>query len=650
MSDMEMLFSPCKIGNLVIKNRAVLPPMQVMYGENLGYPGRRAIGYYEERARGGVGLIIVEAVNVDEINNKPWDLQMSLAADKYTASYQPLTEAIHKYDCRCFVQLHHYGAKSAPTAAGKAWACSEVPVMPGGASAHMMSVDEIKIVEQRFVDAAVRAQKAGFDGVELAGTHGYLLHQFLSPYYNNRTDEYGGSLENCLRIYVEIIQGIKARLGKGFPVSVRFPGDEFTHHIPGTRTSEDAAAIAKILESAGADCLNVSNGNNFNADANCEPYSYEPGWKKHVAKLVKDAVSVPVIATNTIKDPLFAEQMLQEGVSDFVAMGRAHIADPFFMKKAAEGDIVGIRKCIGCMFCREQLYAQLPIKCALNPRVGFEYRYPRELERDGDGRKIAVIGGGPAGMQAAQVMAQRGFDVTLFEKENALGGSMNLADKGKHKEKITRFTETMAAECERAGVHVVLGREVGVEELKALNPAGVIVAGGASCIIPNVPGVDGKNVVTVHDVISGKEKVSGRVIVIGTGMTGMECAEKLAYDGCKVVMVDMQNSVGAGMFSVIVNDLMSRIKPFEPEMHLGSMLSEICADGVIVKDVKTGETSKIEGDYVVLSLGVAPRSGLYEACRREFRNVLCVGDNLQSGRIPHATKDAYIKSLVFLKD
>ena len=178
---MDKLFTPGKIGKLTIKNRAVLAPMQMMYGEHLGYAGEKAIAYYEERARGGVGLIIVEGVNVDEVNNKPWNLQMSLASDKYTASFQPLTEAIHKYDCRCFVQLHHYGAKSAPTAAGKAWAASEVPVAPGGPSAHKMTVEEIKIVEQRFVDAAVRAQKAGFDGVELAGSHGYLLHQFLSP-------------------------------------------------------------------------------------------------------------------------------------------------------------------------------------------------------------------------------------------------------------------------------------------------------------------------------------------------------------------------------------------------------------------------------------------------------------------------------------
>ena len=647
---MDKLFAPGKIGRLTIKNRVVLAPMQMMYGEHLGYAGEKAIAYYEERARGGVGLIIVEGVNVDEVNNKPWNLQMSLAADKYTASFQPLTEAIHKYDCHCFVQLHHYGAKSAPTAAGKAWAASEVPVAPGGPSAHKMTVEEIKIVEQRFIDAAVRAQKAGFDGVELAGSHGYLLHQFLSPYYNNRTDEYGGSIENCLRIYTEIVQGIKARLGKDFPVSVRFCGDEFTPHIPKTRTVEDAAAIARVLEAAGADVLNVSNGNNFNANANCEPYSYDSFWKAHVTRAVKEAISIPLIATNTIKDPLVAEETLEKGLCDFVALGRALIADPFFMNKAAKGDVVGIRKCIGCMYCREQLYAQLPVKCALNPRVGYESIYPLVPEQDGAGRVVVVIGGGPAGMQSAVTLAKRGFDVTLFEKEDALGGTMNLADKGPHKEKITRFVETMKAEVERAGVKVLLGKAPSIDEVKALAPEGVVMAAGAAPIVPRIPGVDKPHVCTAYDVISGDVKVSGKVALIGSGITGLECAEMMLNEGCQVAMIEMLDAVGTGMFPIIVNDVMSRIKPKDPAMYLHTMLTEIGDGYVMVKDVKTGEEKRIEADHVVLSLGVAPRADVLAAYRSAFKNVICVGDNAQRGRIPHATKEGYIKSLVFLKD
>ena len=642
------LFTPGKIGSLRIKNRAVMPPMQVLYGENDGHPGPRTIAYYEERAKGGVGLIIIEATAVDDINNTLWDHQLSLTANRYRTDWMLLTEAIHAHDCRVFIQLHHYGAKSAPTPSGAPWAPSDIPALPGGKPGHPMTVEEIKIEQQRFIDAAVRAKQSGFDGVELAGTHGYLLHQFLSPYYNNRTDAYGGSVENRCRFYTEMIEGIHAACGKDFPVSVRFPGDEFTPEIPGTLTLADGVEIAKILESAGADCLNVSNGNNFNANANCEPYSYISGWKKHVAKAVHDAVSIPVLATNTIKSPEFAEQMLEEEVSDFVCLGRALIADPMFMKKAAAGDSLGIRKCLGCMFCREQLYAQMPIRCALNPRTGFEFAESSRLPQDEKGRSVAVIGAGPAGMEAAIVLRARGFAVTLYEKDGQLAGSMNLADKAFHKEKIRYAAETMAEELRRLGVLVISGHAPTVEEIKAIHPAGVVVACGARPIIPDVPGVDLPNVVTSHDVISGRKAVSGRVAVIGAGMTGLECAESLCMAGHEVSIVEMLPNVGAGMFSVIVADMMSRINSYHPAVYTGHQLKAIREDGLTAVNLSTGEEVFLPADTVVLSLGVRPDTETAEVFRAAFDQVIVVGDNEKSGRIPHAIRDGYSKARVFL--
>lgn len=646
---MKKLFESGRIGRLTIKNRVVLPPMEVLYGELDGHPGRRAAAYYEERARGGVGLIIVEASAVDIVNNTRWDRQLCIAEDKYISDFQLLTEAVHKYDCKVFIQLHHYGAKSPATPSGVIWAASEIPALPGGRVCHKMTREEIQIEEKRFVDAAVRAKAAGFDGVELAGTHGYLLSQFLSPYYNDRDDEYGGSAENRCRIYCEIIQGIHERAGRDFPVSVRFPGDEFTPEIPRTLTVKDAPEIARILEAAGADVLNVSNGNNFNADANCEPYSYPSGWKKHVAKAVKDAVSIPVIATNTIKDPEFAEQLLEEGVSDFVAVGRGHIADPFFVKKAQAGDILGIRKCIGCMFCREQLYAMLPIKCALNPRVGSEYLYPYTCRKDGEGRPVAVLGGGPAGMEAAGVLVDRGFRVTLFEKNGALGGSMNLADKGLYKEKITKLTQTMTEELRRKGVQVVLNKAPSIDEIKALSPAGVVLACGAEPIIPRMEGVGQDFVVTVQDVIGGKKAVAGKVIIIGSGMTGLECAERLCNDGCQVTMIEMQDQIGPGMFSVIIQDMMKRIRPFNPVFLTRHQLTGFTDRGIVAKDLSDGSEKTLDADYVILSLGVRPAEEKTAELVRAFPHTVVIGDNVQSGKIPHAMRDAYIKALCFLQ-
>lgn len=642
---MEKLFQTGRIGVLTIKNRAVMPPMEVLYGEVDGSVGQRAINYYEERARGGVGLIIVEATAVDEINNSPVDYQLRLTSNQYVSGFQQLAEAIHRHDCHAFVQLHHYGSKSSPTAAGAPWTSSDIPAVPGGTPGHRMTVQEIKILEQRFIDAAVRAQKAGFDGVELAGTHGYLLHQFLSPYYNDRTDLYGGSVENRCRFYTELIQGIHAACGKAFPVSVRFPGDECTPDIPGTLTVTDGVEIAKILEAAGADVLDVSNGNNFNPNANCEPYSYRPGWKKHIAKSIHDAVSIPVMATNTIKSPEFAEQLLMEDVSDFVCLGRALIADPQFVKKAACGDSISIRQCMGCLYCREQLYASMPIKCAVNPRTGCEYIYPREAVTDSDGKTAAVIGGGPAGMEAAKQLAERGYAVTLFEAADRLGGSLNLADRGAFKEQITCLCETMEEELRRLGVDIQLGKKVAPETIKTCQYDQIILACGAKPIIPNVPGVDSSNVVTSHQIISGEKNVFGKVAVVGAGMVGLECAEKLCAADCKVTLIDMQEKVGNGIFSIIADDLMSRILPYDPEILTSCALREITADGAKVVDLKTGAEKEVHADYVVLSLGVAPDRKISEGFRAAFGNLLIVGDSRAPGRIPHAIRDAYIKTI-----
>ncbi len=644
---MKKLFEPGMIGNVRTKNRAIMSSMGMYLAEADGRPGERTIRYYEERAKGGIGMINVEATGVDDINCCIQPHMLNLAHDGYIQAFERLVDTIHKYDVPVFVQLYSTGCLSAQTPAG-VWAISDVPFKPGMPSFHVMTTEEIKIVEQRFVDAAVRAAKAGFDGVELHAAHSYLLLQMLTPYYNTRTDEYGGSVENRCRIFAEIIAGIREKLGKNFPVNVRFPGDQFTPDIPGTYGLEEGIAIAKELERAGATALNISNGNSFNPSANCEPFSYRFGWKKHVAKAIKDAVSIPVLATNTIKSAEDAEQMLEEGVSDFVVLGRSQICDPEFMNKAKKGDTLGTRKCIGCLFCRERLAAAMPIYCAVNPRMAQEYLYPAKPAQDGNGRKVVVIGGGPAGMESAIVMAQRGFAVTLFEKEQQLGGSMNLADKAQFKERITAFTATLVEEIRRLNITVITGHEPTRAEVEALQPDGMILACGAAPIVPPMPGVDRPNVTTSHDVISGRTHVSGKVAVIGSGMTGLECAEKLADEGCELAIVEMQSFVGPGMFPIIVDDTMSRITPANPDIYLRHAMKAVTDKGVLVTDLSTGEDKEIPADYVVLSLGVRPRKQLLDTFGGITEHLLTVGDNVKSGRIPQAIRFSYNRVIDFM--
>lgn len=299
------------------------------------------------------------------MDSVPSPHNLRVSADWHTAGLESLVDAVHAYGARIFAQIHHGGSTSKPALSGRqSLSASDVPIAPGMPVPRAMTIGEIKAVQKKFVDAAVRCKKAGYDGVELHGAHSYLIGQFFSPYYNKRTDEYGGSFENRMRFVGEIIDGIRAALGRGFPLSVRINGDEMTPQVPGTLTLEDGLSIGKYLEAKGIDVLNVSNGSALNGNANCDPYSYTPGWKKHVAKAFKQALTIPIIATNTIKDPAFAESLLEEGVCDFVGLGRSQFADPDFMKKGKEGREDEIRQCIAAWSAGSVFWRSARRRCA----------------------------------------------------------------------------------------------------------------------------------------------------------------------------------------------------------------------------------------------------------------------------------------------
>ena len=400
---------------------------------------------------------------MDDVDSIPTVGNLRAARDYHISGLERLTDSVHKYDCKIFAQIHHGGMTSKPVLTGRqSLSPSGIPAASGAPVPKEMTVEEIKAVQKKFVDAAVRCQKAGYDGVELHGAHSYLIAQFFSKYYNKRTDEYGGDVEGRTRFTSEIIDEIRKVVRPDFVVGLRISGDEM---VEGHMTLEDDLEIVKFLENK-LDYINVSNGCAQNGDANCDPYSFTPGWKKHVAKAFKDNLSIPVIATNTIKDPDWAEQLLEEGISDFVGLGRSQFADPEFVNKAKEGRSDEIVKCIGCMYCRERLMADMPIECSLNPRLGVEYIY-KDVKKNGEGRPVVVIGGGPGGMEAALVLAQRGFKTTLIEKDSELGGTLNVADKAKGKHVITEYVKTMKKLIEKACVEVVLNTEATPESIKA---------------------------------------------------------------------------------------------------------------------------------------------------------------------------------------
>ncbi|MBQ3076890.1 MAG: FAD-dependent oxidoreductase [Clostridia bacterium] len=646
---MKKLFEKGTIGNCRLKNRVVMTAMTTGNAGKNGQPTEQLVRYYEERAKGGVGLIVTEIFRVNEEHGVAIGNQLSALDVNNLPSLARMVARIHSYGTKIFAQLHHGGSTNVPAMnGGKLYAPSAIPNV-SGIVPEPLTLEQIEELKQQFIMTAVMCKAADFDGVELHCAHGYLLCEFLSASSNQRTDQYGGSLENRCRLPIEILHGIKAACGADFPVMVRFSVDEYDPDHEGSITLEEGIEIAKRFEAAGADALDVSCGNYFSKyGENIEPYSYSQGWRKANSKAVKEAVKVPVIAINTIKEPEVAEQLLEEGCCDFVGVGRGHIADPAWVRKAQTGRSGEIRKCIGCLYCFETLTSAGYVRCSVNAQAGREACLAEPVN-NGDGRKIAVVGGGPAGMQAASLLGRRGFDVTLYEKEAQLGGALNLADKtAPYKVKLTWLKDTLAGEVERAGVKVRLGEEATVETVAAGRPEAVFLAAGAAPVRPALPGLDGANVVQAHDVVAGKAKVSGRVVVIGAGLTGLETAKMISGEVESLAIVDMVPQLGAGMYPGIFVDIMRQLAAVSPTLLPGHKLEGV-GDGVVrLTRLEDGAAVELPADWVVLAMGQKPDSAAVAAFDAAFDRVVVLGENRRvPGRIATSLSDAYIAAFAF---
>jgi 2,4-dienoyl-CoA reductase-like NADH-dependent reductase (Old Yellow Enzyme family)/NADPH-dependent 2,4-dienoyl-CoA reductase/sulfur reductase-like enzyme len=636
----DKLRSPMNIGQLTIPNRVVMTAMGVFIAAPGGGVNDDIIAYYEARAKGGVGLIITEVTRVADGPGGGEPCQLAARKPSDISELQRLVDTIHNYDTKLFVQLQHPGREASPFIIG------EQPIAPsaianpmGGAMPRELTAVECEELVQKFINAAWIVQMSGADGVELHGAHGYLINEFLSPAMNLRTDKYGGSFENRMRFLTEIIAGIRERCGKKFPVSVRINAEEM---IEGGIDLDEAVKIAVELETAGVDAINVS----CYTIGCIEPGTFKQGWKKYMAAAVKKAVKIPVIAVCNIKEPSVAEQILEEGCCDFVGVARGHLADPQWCNKAFSGREAEIRKCIGCLACFGEIVKLKRVKCAVNPVTGREREYAHAV-KNGDGRTVAVIGAGPAGIEAALTLKERGFSPVLFDDGARMGGALNIADKGYGKEKITRYVDSLIVQVEKAGVEVRLNEKATIEYVKALNPCGVFVSCGAEPMILSIPGIKGENVFTAEDVLLGRTNPKGKVAVIGSGMTGLETAEVLAARRCHLTLVEMLPSVGPGMYETVVMDVMSRIMPHDPKVLTGHRLERVTPEGVELTRLEDGEKVFVEADAVVLAMGVRPRKDLVDEFKTAFPNVRVVGDAAKGGRILEATQDAHGKAFVF---
>lgn len=635
------LFSAGKIGNVEIKNRVIMTAMGTGMGTTDRCFSDQMIAFYTERARGGVGLILPETSMVSEINGFGAPCQISFADDRIIPSAQKLADSLHKYGTKLFIQLYHPGREIslAYNPNSEAVSASDVTTAKG-VTPRPMTTEEVYQLINLFTDAAWRAQRAGADGVEVHAGHGYLLNQFLSPYTNKRTDEFGGSREARTKVVSDIIKAIHSRCGCDFPVMVRISVDEFIGD-KGIELAE-GVEICKLLEAAGADALNVTCGIYDTMKYINEPFSFNEGWRTYLAAAVKRAVKIPVTGNGKIRHADFAESLLEQGNQDFIGMGRTHLADPEWCNKMRTGREDQVRYCISCMRCSESRgecgSTGLPISCSVNPQMGRELKYPY-FKTDGYGKTAVVIGGGPSGMEAARVLANRRFKTILIEKNNELGGQLCYARVPYGKGRIYWLIDYYKKQFELLNVDVRLGTEATVEDIVAMKPHAVIVATGGIPLIPGMmPGVHGDNVHLTTEVISGKVDIRNKkVAVVGSGVTGLEVAEMLAEKGNDVSVIEMSAKLTPDGFYLIVEDIMERLNKYGVKFYPGHKLVEITDSSVKLE----GQTKELEVDEVILALGIRRRNELYGGIKAQVPNTFCTGDASTPGKIYQATSSAF---------
>lgn len=680
----NMLFSPMKIGNVEIKNRIVMAPMCMGFGQYNGCATETMMNYYEERAKGGVGLIFTEITRINDITGASSFGQLGMSHDYQIPALKEMADRVHKHNCKIMVELHHPGRQNLGLMIGTVPICNVgskimgnlytkiltgavippgkklqdkhiVPrtVAPSKCDRSKMSDSvnrelsnkEVKRLICQFIEGAVRVQKAGCDGVELHASHGYLIQQFLSPNTNKRTDEYGGSLENRMRFLLEIIDGIRANCGKDFPIVVRLTVDEMYSMIGQDGKGynlEEGLKMAKILNDKGIDAIDVSSAAYDTFNYWLEPTTFTPGWRKYLAKEVKNVVDIPVIAANLIRSPKQAEMQLEEGTQDFISLGRPLIADPHWANKVKDGKENLIKRCVCCLYCFESMmkgaYKYTHGHCSVNPFVG---REDVKLKQDGNGRKVVIIGAGCAGLTAAELLSKRGFNVTVLEKESKQGGQLNLASKPPHKDKMNWVCEDLLSNAVNNGAKVLFNVKADKNVIDSYSPDIVINATGGTAIHPKA--FNGDNVVTVTDVLNGSVDIQNKnVAVIGSGMTGLETSELLVSHGNKVTVVEMADEIAPGAWFQQLDDALPVLKKAGTKFLTSHKLLSVSSNGIELQNLKENKATALKVDYVVLSLGVKSDNALFNSIKNSSAyKVYNIGDSAKIGRIANATESAY---------
>ena len=641
------LFTPGNIGTLSLKNRIVFAATSSELADKDGFVSDSMVEYYAERARGGTGLLVVEATYVEQ-EGKRLHHNAMLHDDRYIPGLRAIAQAAQTAGAKIALQLNHGGRECVPEISGS------VPLAPSAVPSHFTAVgdpvipkaltrDEIARIKLRFVEAAIRTRAAGYDAIELHGAHGYLIGQFLSPEANRRDDEYGGDTRRRAQFYVDLVRDIKRALGADYPIICRMNGSDAA---PGGLELDEACTIAAMLEDAGADSISISGGIHSS-----RPYGIVPGmcvprgcYVPYGRTLMQQPHRTPIMVVGRINTPELAERILADGDADYICLSRSLLADPYFPAKAEVGEVDKIVPCIACNECLATIHHHDGIACTVNPMASRELEFREVLDTGAVPKRVVVIGGGIAGMAAAVTAARRGHDVHLFEKDDVLGGQLRLAYLPPNREELEQALIYFRREIVRSGVHVVCSHSATLDDVARLSPNHIIVATGAESRVPDIPGNDLPHVVMGWQIIAGRIDGGQNCAVVGGGLVGMEVADYLAHRGRKVVIIARSELLTKAVHADRVYFL-DRIAELGIEVRTHTSIVAITPTMVEIAG-RDGRRETLDGvDSVIFCAGYEPRSSTAALFGPLGIPVHMVGDVLGSRKFFQAVEEGTLASL-----